>query len=370
MAIPMVDLQSQYKEIKDEVQEALDAILASGYYVLGPNVAAFEREMEAYHGIEHAIGVASGTDAIHLALMACGIGPGDEVITTPFSFIAAAEAILYVGAVPVFADIEPDTFNIDPNRIEEKITSKTRCILPVHLFGLSADMDRILDIAAKHNLKVIEDCAQAFGAEFNGKKVGTMGDIGCFSFYPSKNLGCCGDGGMALTKDHELYEQLLLLRNHGSAGGYRHQFLGRNSRLDEIQAAILRVKLKLVDSYNQMRRKKAELYRSYLNDIIRCPNELSDRLHVYNQFTVMSTARDQIQAYLKQEGIASVVYYPIPLHLQEVFTSNGNYHFDAQPQTERAAKTVLSLPMYPELKEENIIFIASSIKEALKTVVF
>lgn len=368
MAIPMLDLKTQYNEIKDEVQKSLRSILESGYFILGPNVEALEKEVAAYHSVDYAIGVASGTDALHLALMALGIGEGDEVITTPFSFIAPAEAIMYVGATPVFADIDPLTFNIDPNLIEEKISSKTKCILPVHLFGLPADMDKIMEIAEKHNISIIEDCAQAFGAQYKGNKVGSIGNIGCFSFYPSKNLGCYGDGGMIITNDPGLNEKILLLRNHGSPGGYRHLFVGRNSRLDEIQAAILRIKLQKIDSYNLMRRQKAEIYRHYLNDIVQCQQEYDNCIHVYNQFTIATPDRDQIQVFLRQREIASVVYYPIPLHLQEVFVNKSSVHPCSQPQAERASQIALSIPMYPELKEENIELIVKSITQALKMV--
>lgn len=368
MAIPMLDLQIQYKEIRDEVQRTLQSILESGSFILGPNVKTLEKEVAAYHGVDYAVGVASGTDSLHLALMALGIGEGDEVITTSFSFIAAAEAIMYVGAKPVFADIDPVTFNIDPSRVEEKITSKTRCILPVHLFGLPADMDRLLEVAQKHSLSIVEDCAQAFGAEYKGKKVGAIGNLGCFSFYPSKNLACYGDGGMIITNDPELHEKILLLRNHGSPGGYRHLFVGRNSRLDEIQAAIVRIKLKKIDSYNMMRRQKAAAYRHYLNDIVRCPTDYDDCIHVYNQFTIASPDRTQIQAFLRQKEIASVIYYPIPLNHQEVFINKGTLLLEPQPKAERASQIVLSIPMYPELEEKNIEFIAASIKQALKQV--
>lgn len=362
MTIPMVDLKTQLLDIEDEVNDALKGILRSGHFILGPHVKAFEEEVESYLKVNHALGVASGTDALHLALLALGIGEGDEVITTPFTFIATAEAIEYVGAVAVFVDIDPVTFNIDPSKIEEKITSKTRCIMPVHLFGLPAEMDSITDIAQKYNLSIIEDCAQSFGAEYKGKKAGTLGHIGCFSFYPSKNLGAYGDGGMVVTNDPQLHEKLMLLRNHGSPGAYKHLFIGRNSRLDEMQAAILRIKLKRIDHYNKARQHVAHLYRSLLNDSIVCPPDLKDRTHVYHQFTIRHTQRDAIQNILREKGISSVVYYPIPLHLQEVFENLSSEH-NSFPESETASQQVLSLPIYPEAQEEDIRFIAQTISE-------
>jgi UDP-2-acetamido-2-deoxy-ribo-hexuluronate aminotransferase len=356
----MVDLKAQFHEIEEEVSEAIKTILDSTHFILGPYVKKFEEEVEAYLNVNHALGVASGTDALHLALMALGIGEGDEVITTPFTFIATAEAITYGGAVPVFVDIDPVTLNIDPLKIEEKITPRTRCILPVHLFGLPADMDSIRDIAQRHNLSIIEDCAQAFGAQYKGKKVGSLGQIGCFSFYPSKNLGAYGDGGMVVTNDHELYEKLLLLRSHGSSGGYKHFFIGRNSRLDEIQAAILLIKLKRIDHYNEARQKVARLYRTLLSEIVICPPERDDRTHVYHQFTIRHPDRDSIQDVLKNKGIASVVYYPVPLHQQGVFKNLSSVP-GSLVEAEIASQQVLSLPIYPEVKEEDILSIAQTI---------
>jgi dTDP-4-amino-4,6-dideoxygalactose transaminase len=365
MQLTMVDLTTQYLEIENEVQAAIKDIVTSGRFILGPYGSAFEQEVAAYHRVHHAVGVASGTDALHLALMALEIRQGDEVITTSFSFIAAAEAIAYVGAKPIFADIQPDTFNINPSDIESLITPKTKCIIPVHLYGQPADMKQIMDIAARHRLAVIEDCAQAFGAEYNGVKVGSMGQIGCFSFYPSKNLGGYGDGGMMITNDRQLYEKLLLLRNHGSPGGYRHLFIGRNSRLDEIQAAILRIKFKRIDSYNQRRQQAAQLYHQLLSDVIACPSVKPDRTHVYHQYTIRHQHRDRLKQALQEKGIPSVVYYPIPLHLQDVFM-NSSQPQRPLPEVESASKEVLSLPMYPELPEEQIRYIASTIKAISK----
>jgi dTDP-4-amino-4,6-dideoxygalactose transaminase len=285
--IPMVDLKRQYHVLKNEINAAIGDVLEQTQFILGPNVSKLEEEIAAYHGLPYAIGVANGTDALLLALRACGIGVGDEVITTPFTFIATAEVIALLNAVPVFVDICPDTFNIDCNKIADKITKKTRAIIPVHLFGHPADMGPIIEIAKKHNLKVIEDCAQAFGARYNGSKVGTIGDIGCFSFFPSKNLAGYGDGGMVITKSEEIAKQIKTLRNHGSSVRYYHQTVGYNSRLDEIQAAIIRIKLKKIDQFNDARRQNAAAYCAAIKrkDII-LPSVDSGCEHVYHQFTI------------------------------------------------------------------------------------
>lgn len=358
---PMIDLKKQYIEIKDEVLSILNEILESSHYILGEKVREFEADIKRYHGVQEAIGVASGTDALHLSLRALGIGEGDEVITTPFTFFATVEAILYVGAKPVFVDIEPDTYNIDASLIEDKITDKTKAILPVHIFGHPADMDAIMKIAKRYNLKVIEDCAQSFGALINNKKTGSIGDIGCFSFYPSKNLGAYGDGGMIILNDPNVAEEIRKLRNHGSKGGYRHECLGYNSRLDEIQAGILIVKLKKIDEYNKKRREKASLYSSLLSDTLVCPVERSGCYHVYHQYTIRSAQRDRIQQRLKENAISSVVYYPIPLHLQDALKFMGHKEGDF-PVAEMASKEVLSLPIYPELDEKDIEITAKIIK--------
>lgn len=358
---PMIDLKKQYIEIKDEVLSILNEILESSHYILGEKVREFEADVKRYHGVQEAIGVASGTDALHLSLRALGIGEGDEVITTPFTFFATVEAILYVGARPVFVDIEPDTYNIDASLIEDKITDKTKAILPVHIFGHPADMNAIMNIAKRYNLKVIEDCAQSFGALINSKKTGSIGDIGCFSFYPSKNLGAYGDGGMIILNDPNVADEIRKLRNHGSKGGYRHECLGYNSRLDEIQAGVLIVKLKKIDEYNKKRREKASLYSSLLSDALVCPVERSGCYHVYHQYTIRSAQRDRIQQRLKENAISSVVYYPIPLHLQDALKFMGHKEGDF-PVAELASKEVLSLPIYPELDEKDIEITAKIIK--------
>jgi len=359
--IPMVDLKRQYARLKKEIDEALGRALEETQFILGPNVEALEREVAAYHGLSYALGCANGTDALLLALRACGIGPGDEVITTPFTFIATAETVALAGARPVFADICPDTFNIDPEKIAPKITPKTKAILPVHLFGHPADMAPILDIARGHHLKVIEDCAQAFGASYQGQKAGTFGDAGCFSFFPSKNLGCYGDGGMVITKSEDIAAKIKMLRNHGSRARYHHCEVGYNSRLDEIQAAILRVKLPLIDEFNDARRVNASRYGSALAGLdLRLPSERPGCRHVYHQFTLCVQHRQKIADALADAGIASAVYYPVPLHLQEVFLKmyGPQKNLDV---SEACAREVLSLPMFPELTGEEIRRVAEVI---------
>lgn len=362
--LPMVDLQRQYQILKPEIDAAVEEVLRSAQFILGPNVSRLEEEIARYHGVPFAVGVANGTDALLLALRACGIGEGDEVITTPFTFIATAEVIALLKAVPVFADIDPVTFNIDPAGIEARITKRTKAILPVHLYGHPADMGLIADIAKKNRLKVIEDCAQAFGAEYRGKKVGTFGDFGCFSFFPSKNLACFGDGGMIVTAGEEAAGRIRLLRNHGSSKKYRHRILGYNSRLDELQAAVLRVKLKRIDAFNAARRKNAELYRKNIRrDDVMLPRDAEQGLHVYHQFTLRSGMRDRLMAALTQNAIASTIYYPVPLHRQEVFAGLGRKGDDLR-NSDTCAAEVLSLPMFPELTEEEIRRVSDVINHA------
>ena len=363
--IPMVDLKAQYRSLKNEIDGALGEILESGHFILGPNVNAFEREIAAYNNTKFAVGVASGTDAIYLSLKALDIKEGDEVITTPFSFIAAAEAIAYNKAVPVFTDIDRKTLNIDPAKIEGKITPRTKAILPVHLFGQPAGMKEIKEIAKRHNLKIIEDCAQAFGARYGDAVVGGIGDAGCFSFYPSKNLGAYGDGGIITSNDPAIYEKVRLLRNHGSAVSYQHEFIGFNSRLDEIQAAILRIKLKHIDSYNAKRREIAWLYTSMICGAVECPAEIPDITHVYHQYTIRSHRREEIKRALNEHAISSVVYYPVPIHLQPAFKYLGHKKGDF-PESEAAAEKVLSLPIYPELEPEKVRFISEIILKTLR----
>ena len=367
MKVPLVDLKVQYNSIKEEIDEAIHGVLNNGQFILGPEVEAFENEMVSYCGTRFAIGVASGSDALELALIACGIKPGDEVITTPFTFIATAEAIARCGATPVFVDIEPKTRNIDPAKIEPKITEKTSAILPVHLYGQAADMSPITELARKHNLRVIEDCAQALGATYRGNKVGSLADAGCLSFFPSKVLGAYGDGGMVVTSNHEIAEMVEMLRNHGCKKKYYHLVHGFNDRLDSLQAAILRVKLRHLDEWIEQRRRKAEFYRQLLSGLegVAPPFVAPNNNHVFNYYTIKLSGakvnRTKLIEYLGSQGIATAIYYPLSLHLQEVYRSLG-YRKGDLPQSEQAQDEVLSLPMYPELTEEQINLIVEAIK--------
>jgi dTDP-4-amino-4,6-dideoxygalactose transaminase len=362
--IQLVDLVAQYHAIKEEIKSAIDRVLESGRYILGPEVEEFEKRASEYIGTKFAVGVGSGTDAILLALDALGIGEGDEVITTPFTFIATTEAIRRRGAKVVFADIDEETYNIDPEEISKKITPKTKAILVVHLYGHPAEMDEIMKIARKFNLKVVEDCAQAFGAEYKGKKVGSMGDVGCFSFFPTKNLGCYGDGGLVTTNDEEIAEQVKALRVHGAKSKYIEYIRdGYKSRLDALQAAILSVKLKYIDEWNERRREKARIYNELLKDSgLRLPVEREGCKHIYYSYVIALEGRDELQKHLKEQGIETAVYYPIPLHLISIYEDLGYKEGDF-PRAEKAAREVLSLPMFPELDEEDIIFICKAIKE-------
>ena len=363
MIVPMVDLKKQFNDIKNEVFEMLTEILESSQYILGPKVLELEKKIAEYHGVTEAVGVASGTDALHLSIEALGIGEGDEVITTPFTFFATAEAILYTGGTPVFVDIEKETMNIDPEKIEAAITKRTKAVLPVHIFGHPAGMEKIAEVARKHKLKIIEDCAQSFGASVHGKRTGSLGDAGCFSFYPSKNLGAFGDGGMVLLNDPSVAADIRKLRNHGSRGSYKHESVGFNSRLDEIQAGVLLVKMKRIEAYNNKRRQKAALYGKLLSDRVERPVERPGCTHVYHQYTIRSSRRDEIQRRLRENDISSVVYYPIPLHIQEAVNFLG-YKKGDFPVAEETSARVLSLPMYPELEETSIARIADIINNA------
>lgn len=361
--IPMVDLKIQYRDLQEEVEQGIRAALESCQFILGPSVEAFEQEAAAYLGARHAISVASGTDALHLALLAAGIGPGDEVITTPFTFIATAEAIHYVGARPVFVDIDPVTYNIDPTRIEEAITPATKAVLPVHLFGQPADLTEITAICQRHGLILVEDCAQSFGASLAGRMTGTFGAFGCFSFFPSKNLGCYGDGGMVTTDLADLAEKVRVLRNHGSRQRYHHHVIGYNSRLDEIQAVVLRAKLKHIDSYNAGRRRVAALYDQLLAGCgVTTPFRDNKGIHVFHQYTILTDYRDRIMTALSDAGCASAIYYPVPLHRQEVFAEA--YQSVSLPIAEGAAASCLSLPIFPEMTEEQVRHVAASVRSA------
>jgi len=365
ITIPMVDLRPEIEAHWQEYMEAIGGVLRSGQFILGPNVEAFEREVAGYLGVRHAIGVNSGTDALVIALRALGIGPGDEVITTPFTFFATAEAISMVGATPVFVDIDPRTFNIDADLIEPAITERTKAILPVHLYGQAADMDPILDLARRYGLKVIEDAAQAFGGEYKGRKLGTRGDAGCFSFFPSKNLGGFGDGGLIATDSDEVADKARMLRAHGSRKKYYNETLGYNSRLDELQAAVLRVKLRRVEAWNVERRKIAGHYDELLvacEEIVP-PYHASYGTHVYHQYTVrvLGGRRDEVKQKLAQAGIETMVYYPVPLHKLPPYAHLG----ETLPEAEGAAGEVLSLPIGPYLRLEEQTFVVRAVKEAL-----
>jgi dTDP-4-amino-4,6-dideoxygalactose transaminase len=364
---PFVDLKAQYATIRDEVMQAVTRVMESQGFILGPEVQAFENEIARYVGVRFAVGCASGTDALILALLALNIGPGDEVITTPFTFVATAGAVARAGATPVFVDIDPETFNIDPESIKPAITPRTRAIIPVHLFGLASDMDPVLKLAAAHKLAVIEDVAQAIGAKYKNAHLGALGTFGCFSFFPSKNLGGAGDGGLVTTTDAGLAERVRAMRVHGSRKKYYCEMLGTNSRLDALQAAILRVKLGHLDSWTVARRRNAERYwtlgaRYGLERFIKIPLAPADCYHVFNQFTIRSAQRDQLQEFLRARGIPTEIYYPHPLHLQPAFSYLG-YREGQFPKSEAASREVLSLPIYPELSEEQQMKVISTIAD-------
>jgi dTDP-4-amino-4,6-dideoxygalactose transaminase len=353
---PFLDLRAQHTSIRGEILEAVTTVLDSQRFILGPQVDAFEQEVSLVTGCVNSIGCASGSDALALALMALEVGRGDEVITTPFTFVASAGAIARAGATPVFVDIDPHTFNIDPAAIEKAITLRTKAIMPVHLFGLASDMNKIQDMASAHRIPVIEDAAQAIGARYEGRAVGSIGLIGCFSFFPSKNLGAAGDGGMVTTNDARLADKLRLLRVHGARKKYEYETLGMNSRLDALQAAILRVKLRHLSRWSIARRNNAkrycELFREFrVETMITPPADKPGSVHIYNQFTIRVKERDALREYLKSRRIPTEIYYPKPLHLQDAFAYLGHKTGDF-PKAEAASREVLSLPIYPELTEE------------------
>ena len=350
--VPLLDLKRQTRLLEPRITGAIREVLDSGAFILGPAVVRLEERMARYCQCRHAVAVASGTDALRLTLSALGIGPGDEVITTPFSFVATASTILRCGATPVFADIDPDSYNLDPDRIESAITSGTRAILPVHLYGQPAEMDPIRDLAEARGLKVIEDCAQAVGARYGGAVVGSLGDAGCLSFFPTKNLGAFGDGGMIVTDSADLLERLALLRNQGNHRKHRANVLGFNSRMDTLQAAILEVKLDSLEDWNAQRRAIAHRYARWLEEApVRTPPESRGGRHVYNVYTLRAPRRDQLANRLTSRGIGNAVYYPVPLHLQRAFSSLG-YTPGSLPAAETASREVISLPIFPELTRE------------------
>ncbi len=379
-SIPLLDLKAQYATIREDVRGAIDRVLDSQRFILGPEVEALEREVAEYSQCAHAVGVSSGTDALLAALMAVGVRPGDEVITTAYSFFASAGSIARLGATPVFVDIDPMSYNIDPHLIEAAITGRTRAIIPVHLFGQVAEMGPIMEIADRHGLFVIEDAAQAIGAELKGTRAGSIGHLSCFSFYPSKNLGAFGDGGMVTSNDSDLADEVRVIRGHGARPKYFNKILGGNFRLDAIQAAVLRVKLRYLDTWTAARQRNAETYRRLFTETelvapevesndgpaarrgIDLPTELSDRRHIYNQFVIETDRRDGLAAFLKERGIGTEVYYPVPLHLQECFADLEHRPGDC-PVSERAANNTLAIPIHPELTDSMIRAVVNAVGE-------
>lgn len=359
--IHMVDTKTQYLKIKHEIDFAIQEVIDSSQFIQGPAVKKFENNIEKYLGVKYAIGCASGTDALQIAMMAIGIKPGDEIITTPFTFVATTETIAILGAIPVYVDIDVKTYNIDVNKIEEKITSNTKAIMPVHLYGQPSEMDRIMEIAHKYNLKVIEDAAQALGARYKDKMICAIGDIGCISYYPSKNLGAFGDAGMLVTNDDVLADKIRMIISHGSKKKYYHEILGVNSRLDSLQAAILNVKLKYLDEYCDSRNKAAYLYNEKFNGILDIPYVMPNVKHIYHQYSIRVNNRDKMVEYLKENNIPSMIYYPVPLHLQEAY--KYNYKPGDFPVSEQISKDIISLPMHTELDDEQINYISSKIIE-------
>jgi dTDP-4-amino-4,6-dideoxygalactose transaminase len=365
MQIPLLDLGAQYKTIRKDLLSAVTEVLDSQRYIGGPKVTELEEKIAAISGCKYGIGVSSGTDAILNSLMSLGIGPGDEVITTPFTFFATVGCIARTGAACVFVDIDPQTFNIDPSQIESKVTDKTRAIIPVHLFGQTADMDPIMESARKYDLFVIEDAAQSITSTYKGKKAGSIGTAGCFSFFPSKNLGGVGDGGMIVTNDEKLYERLTIMRNHGAKPKYYHKFIGGNFRLDPIQAATLLVKLRHLDTWSEARRQNAAYYDSkFMGTIVQTPKISPDCVSIYNQYCIRVPRRDELVSYLKENHIGCEIYYPVPAHLQECFSDLG-YEEGDFPESEKAAKEILAIPIYPELTDEMKDHVSNSILDFL-----
>lgn len=363
MQIPAFDLKRQFKNLSSELVPLLEEVMAKGQFILGENVQAFEREIAEYCGVRYAVSVASGTDALLLSLEALGIGEDDEVITTPFTFFATSEVISLLKAKPIFVDIDPKTFNIDPNKIEDTITSKTKAIIPVHLFGQMAEMDDIEYLAEKYDFSIVEDACQAIGSEYRDKKAGSIGDTGCFSFFPTKNLGAYGDGGLITTDNEETYEKLKLLRAHGSSKKYHHDIIGHNSRLDEIQAVILRLKLKYLETWLNRRIEIANMYSESLEKLeVSVPKSKPYMRHVYHQYVIRVKDRDDLQKFLNSRGIGTTVYYPLPLHLQKCYENLGYKEGDF-PEAEKASKEALALPMWPEMANEEVDYVIENVKE-------
>jgi dTDP-4-amino-4,6-dideoxygalactose transaminase len=376
MHVPLLDLKAQYATIKAEVEAAIAEVMESQHFILGPKVEECEKAIAQYSGCSYGVGVSSGTDALLACLMAENIGPGDEVITTPYTFFATVGAIARVGATPVFVDIDPATYNLDTNQISEKVTGKTRAIIPVHLYGQMADMGTVMAIAGKHGLTVIEDAAQAIGAEYKGQRAGSIGHYGCFSFFPSKNLGAAGDGGMIVTNDAGRAERLKCLRAHGSKPKYHHKVVGGNFRLDALQAAIVTAKLRHLNEWTAGRQQNARKYDQLFSETglaiagtksppVGLPSVVTDR-HIFNQYVIRVSQRDELQRVLQQKGIGTEVYYPIPMHLQECFAFLGR-GVGAYPESERAAKDTLALPIYPELSEAQLRYVVESVRDFCTT---
>ncbi|MEQ1947732.1 MAG: DegT/DnrJ/EryC1/StrS family aminotransferase [Bryobacteraceae bacterium] len=365
MTVPLLDLQAQFAPMREDILREVTRVIDSQRFILGPDVEALEKDIAPYCGATYAIGCANGTDALFLALLAHGIGQGDPVITTPYTFFATAGAISRIGARPVFVDIDPKTFNLDPNQLEKvlRVTPGAKAILPVHLYGGAADLDPICKLAAECGVPVIEDAAQAIGSEYKGRRVGAIGSIGCFSFFPSKNLGGFGDGGLLTTNDKALADKLMALRVHGTTGVYMHEWVGINSRLDALQAAILRIKLRHLDAWTEGRRRNADLYRELLNDgpvQTPAPAHYQTR-HIYNQFVIRAKDRDKLKSYLGQQGIGTAIYYPLSLHLQNCFAYLG-YRTGDFPESEKASQETLALPIYAELTREQVESVSQSIR--------
>jgi len=367
MAVPLLDLKAQYAQIRDEVEREIAEVLESQYFILGPKVVELEKNIAEYSKAKFAVGVSSGTDALIIALMSEGIGAGDEVITTPFTFFATAGSIHRVGAKPVFVDIDPVTFNIDPAKIEAAITPKTKAIIPVHLFGQIAEMDPILEVANKHNIPIIEDAAQAIGAEYKGHRAGSIGAYGCFSFFPSKNLGAAGDGGIVTTQDETRKEKLVKMRVHGGIQMYHHEFVGGNFRIDALQAAVVNVKLKHLDKWSEGRQKNASVYDNLLTEAgvvekgVVLPVVKESR-HIFNQYTLRAPRRDELVTHLREAGVGCSVYYPLAMHMQDCFSYLGYSEGDF-PESEKAANEVISLPIYPELTQDQLEEVVTRVAE-------
>jgi dTDP-4-amino-4,6-dideoxygalactose transaminase len=362
MHIPLVDLKTQYQDLKEEVLTEISQVLDGMQLFLGKNVQAVESNFAEFCGTQHAIGVGSGTDALHVAIRACGIGPGDEVITVAHTFIATVEAIILAGARPVLVDIDPVTCVMDVTQVEKAITSRTKAIIPVHLYGHPVDMDPILDLARIYNLKVIEDSCQAHGAEYKGRRTGSLGDIGCFSFYFTKNLGGYGEGGIITTSDEEIAQRCRMIRDHGSSAKYYHSMMGFNGRLDELQAAVLKVKLQYLDEWTEKRRDIARAYASGLDSSVMLPHEMPWAKHVYHLFVIRTPERDQLKDWLESKGISAGLHYPVPVHLQEAWREVGGVDCSL-PVTEKVVGEILSLPIYPELSIEEVNDICDSVRE-------